>query len=164
VLQELLKLNPLSKNTVIFLLVTVNMLAFAYIRVSRDSVKKAQEMYEHPAVIRQVQFRQVRGPVRVVERIVERLGGEKVTERTILRDPVVTTKNDASASTPIAPAGTDTARYLTGGSWRLSLSEPKNGTLWGGYSFGRLDLLGGIGWKEGDQFSGHLMVVTRWGK
>lgn len=163
-LQALLQLNPLSKNTVIFLLVTVNVLALAYIRVSRDSVQKALAMYEHPAVIKQTQIRQVRGPVRVVERIVERPGGEKVTERTIYRDPVVTMKNEASASTPVAPATSDMARYLVGGSWRLSLAEPRNATLWGGYSFGRLDLLAGIGWNQGDQFNGNVMVVTRWGK
>jgi hypothetical protein len=163
-LQQILSLNPLSKNTVIFVLVTVNMLAFAYIRVSRDSVNKALAMYQHPAVIKQTEIRQVRGPVRVVERIVEKPGGERVIERTILRDPVITTKNSASESIPVAPAGVDTARYLVGGSWRLSLADPKNATLWGGYSFGRLDLLAGVGWNQGDQFNGNLMVVTRWGK
>lgn len=159
----LLQLNPFSKNTFIGVLVTVNVLAIAWILISRDAVKKAQEMYEHPAVIQTTEFKRVAGPVRVVEHIIEKPGGERIIERTIDRAPVVITKEAASSSTPIAPAGSS-VRYLAGASWEASLSHPENVTAWGGYSFGRLDVLGGVGLTQGDHIAGHLMVVTRWGK
>lgn len=159
----LLRLNPFTKTQAIAVLFTVNVLAIAWILVSRDAVKKAEAMYEHPAVIQKTEFKRVSGPVRVVEHIVEKPGGERIIERTIDRAPVVITREAASSSTPVAPAGSS-VRYLAGASWEASLSHPENVTAWGGYSFGRLDLLGGVGLTQGDHISGHLMVVTRWGK
>ncbi len=162
-LQAILALNPLTKNSVIAFFVTANVIAIAYILVSRDQVKKAQAMYDHPAVIHETAIKRIAGPVRIVERVVEKPGGERVVERTIYKDAVTTTKETASSSIPVAPAVSSGERYLVGGSWETSLDHPKNVTAWAGYSFGRLDLLGGVGLKEGD-ISGHLMVVTRWGK
>ena len=162
-LQAILALNPLTKNHVIAFLLTANVIAIAFVMTSRDQMKKTLAMYEHPAVIHETAIKRVAGPVRIVEHVVEKPGGERVVERTIYRDAVVTTKESASSSTPIAPAMSSSERYLVGGSWETSFDHPKNVTAWAGYSFGRLDLLGGVGLKQGD-ISGHLMVVTRWGK
>ena len=74
---KLLQLIPLSKNSVIFILITANVIAIAYIFVSRDSVKKARLMYENPAVIERVKIQRVEGPVRIVERVIERPGGRR---------------------------------------------------------------------------------------
>jgi hypothetical protein len=160
--QQILALNPFTKNTVIAFLVTANVLAIAFVMVSRYQMKKTLSMYEHPAVIQKTQIKRVAGPVRIVERIVEKPGGERVIERTIEKAAVTTTKDAEKTSIPVAPAGSQ-ERYLLGGSWQATIEHPKNLTAWAGYSFGRLDLLGGVGLKEGDNISGHLMVVTRWG-
>jgi len=161
-LQAILALNPLTKNHVIVFLLTANVLAISFVMVSRNEMKKTLSMYEHPAVIEKTAIKRVAGPVRIVEHVVEKPGGERVIERTIYKDAVVTTKDSASSSIPVAPMGSS-SRYLAGASWETSIENPKNVTAWAGYSFGRLDLLGGVGLKQGD-ISGHLMVVTRWGK
>lgn len=158
---KLLQLIPLSKNSVILILITANVLAIAYILVSRDSVKKARLMYENPAVIQQIRYKRVEGPVKIVERVIEKPGGERVTERTETRDPVVVTNDEKKESTPISVGSQE--RYLLGGSWHTSFVDAKNVTLWAGYSFGRLDLLAGAGFERDSNPTGHLMVITRWG-
>jgi len=158
---KLLQLIPLSKNSVIFILITANVIAIAYIFISRDSVKKARLMYENPAVIERIKIQRVEGPVRIVERVIERPGGEKVTERTVTQAPVVITTQKDSESKPVVPMNQE--KYLLGASWRTSFVHAKNVTIWAGYSFGRLDLMAGFGVEQQSDPSGHLMVVTRWG-
>lgn len=149
----------LSKNSVIFVLATVSVLAIAYILVSRDSVKKAHLIYENPAVIRQVRIQRVEGPVRIVERIVEK-PGEKVTERTETREVVTENKDTDRSKTPFITIATG-REYILGLSWRTSLT--RNGTLWAGASVLRgLDLLAGVG-GDGGKLQGYLMIQGRFG-
>lgn len=155
--------NFFTKNKLIAVLATINAALLAMVLMSRDAVKKAKLMYEHPAVVTKTEYRAVKGPVRIVERIVKVPSGEVVTERTISRDATTITKGSDSSSTPIAVIMPAAPRYLVGGSWRAS--DERNATLWLGYSFwNRLDVLGGVGYKTGDKFNASLMVLTRWGK
>lgn len=164
--QMLLKLNPLSKNSIILILLTLNMGFFTYVRISRDSLKKAEAMYDHPATSKSLQTRKEKGSVHIVEHIVEGTAGTRTIDRTITRDPVVTTRISLTSSTPVAPAGASlsSGRYLLGASWRASLADQRNGTVWAGYSFwNRVDVLGGIG-IQNQKGQANLMVLTRWGK
>lgn len=160
----LLNSSPINKNTVILFLVTVNVIAIAFILISRDTVKREREAYAHPKVEKQVIVKTVEGPIRIVERIIERPGGEKETERTITKEPVTSTESNFSMTTPIAIAGSSNkSRYLLGGSYRLNFTQAKNGTVWAGYSFlNRIDVLGGLG-IDRDRIQAHVMVLTRWG-
>lgn len=164
--QTLLNLNPFTKTGVILILLTINVVCFAYIRVSHDTLQKEEAMYAHPAVSHSVQVRREGGAVKIVERIVEVPGGTRTTERTITREPMVVTTARLSSSTPVAPAAANASsgRYLLGGSWRASLTDKKNGTIWAGYSaWNRIDLLAGVGLENTDQVRANVMLLTRWG-
>lgn len=151
-----------SRNSIDCLLVAVIVLLCGYIKASSNAVKQAKYMFEHPAVVHDVQTKVVQGPERIVEKIVKTAAGEEVTERTITRDASTTEIASESSSTPV-PAKTDDGRYLLGGSWRLSIAEQKNGTVWAGYApLQRLYLLGGLGYDH-EQINAHVMVLTRWG-
>lgn len=158
---QLLKLIPLSKNSIIFLLVTINVVAIAYILISRDSLKRSELMYLNPSTTEKVKIKYLKGPVRIVEKIIESPSGDKITERSIVQDSVSIVSESESNKKPIASNSGN--RYLIGGSWQVSAVVPQNGTLWAGYSFGRLDVLSGIKVQRDETPSLHLMAVTRWG-
>lgn len=158
---NLIRLIPLSKNSVIFILVTVNVVAIAYILSSRDAVKRAELMYLNPSVNERIKIKYIEGPVKIIERIIESPDGNKVTERTTVKEPVTVTKESESSKTPVSMG--DQSKYLLGFSWHVSQDRAANGTVWAGYSFGRLDVLGGVQVQRDETPSAHLMAITRWG-
>lgn len=69
-----------------------------------------------PAVVERETVKTVQGPVRVVEKIVEKPGGERVIEREIIREVKVTEKGSEHIEAPVCPAQKPAKRWLVGAS------------------------------------------------
>jgi hypothetical protein len=162
ILKNLLSNITISKNSVIFILVTVVIAVLAYAKVSGDRMRESLAAYENPSKVSSRKATRWRGSVKITEKKTTKPDGETVTERIEERGPVLTASDRDSRTEPVFPEiPVNQDRFLVGASYRFS--RPNGAMGWLGYSFSnRLDLL--IGCGKGTGAEGAVMAVTRWGK
>lgn len=119
--------------------------------VSRQQTADLREaLAAKPSVRIQEVIKRVVGPVRVVEKIIEKPGGERIVERVIVRDVVTTETERDKVVTPVAVR---TPRWYIGAGYSPTI-EPReawagrigltNGRVDVGYRYGRSDRSHGL--------------------
>jgi hypothetical protein len=109
-------------------------------------LEQTRVVYTNPRVVTQQKTVVVRGPVRVVERIIREPGGREEVVREEVRGPVIETMEAFSLSEPVFPPTPRTDRWLLG--FGLEPFHHLDHRGWrghGGYSFrNRLDVQVGL--------------------
>lgn len=147
----------------------VLVLAISYISLqwkqTDAELKKAKLAYENPATKETVRVVEVKGPVRVEYRTIEKPGGERIIWKNVYRDEVKKETNTVKDSAPVpvkditAPVRTD--RWLLGVSNRsFTFQQIDHYGAWGGYSWrNRADVL--LGFEKNAGAEAHLLFVWR---
>lgn len=164
----LLKIRQLNlRTTSIVVLVFVVICLAAAVKLQHDQLQMAKIVYANPKVVTIEKVVKVQGPVRIVTKIVERPSGERETTVEETRAEVVETSGSSSESSPVPldvalkpPSGD---RWLAGvGNRDFSFRSWDQYTIWAGREMGRLELLGGVGYR--DRIEPQVVMLWRWGK
>jgi hypothetical protein len=102
-------------RTKILLIVAVGLLAVCKRQNEKIGHLKAL-LEQEPIVLDRVVTKTVEGPVRIVEKIIEKPGGEKIVERVITREVVVKEAASEHSEAPACPAVKAAPRWIVGAS------------------------------------------------
>lgn len=103
------------RRDIVLVLIVVGVVYVAKLQYDKIKILQVQ-IAEKPAVVDRVVMKTVQGPERVVEKIVEKPGGERVIERTVYKEAVTAVATNDHSEIPICPAPERKNRYLFGAS------------------------------------------------
>lgn len=128
-----------------------------YVRLQQIALEQHMIIYKNPRRVEKVRVVVVRGPVKIVTRVIKEPSGREETVREETHGPVTEVTDTVKISEPVLPPAARSDRWLVG----LAV-DPANhrdrSAVYAGYSFrNRLDLCAGVN----ERLRPELLVMVR---